>query len=221
MNAFNLQCPSTIHQVACQAHFGCSLCSEQEQGLPGGYAFLCEQKVRRLGHEAWGWGCPLGPELTWRWIADRREQLDNHRLLRSSYLLGAIIYVSALTYSQLILSPAQLTVGQVFGLLLAYFVVAVVCWSMAVALVPFFEGILMDYNTILAAIIFVLYSLFCNYGHYLGVTQGINHHERLVAYVSAHACKFCAGTRNKQTAAALQPHGCRCDNPCCTVNVAS
>lgn len=98
--------------------------------------------------------------------------------------MGAIIYVTALTYAQLILAPGQLTIGQVFGLLLAYFVVAVVCWSMAVALVPFFEGILLDYNSILSAVIFVLYALYCNYGASMGVMHGVNHVERLVSYVS-------------------------------------
>lgn len=112
-----------------------------------------------------------------------RKQLGNHRFLRSSYLIGAIVYVTALTYAQLILSPGLLSLGQVFGLLLAYFVVAVVCWSMAVALVPFFEGILLDYNSILSSLIFVLYACYCNYGELMGVMRGVNHVERLVAYV--------------------------------------
>jgi hypothetical protein len=71
---------------------------------------------------------------------------------------------------------------QVLGMLLAYFVVAVVCWSMAATLAPFFESFLMNYNSLLATIVFTMYTLYCNYSTSLDPLRGYHNLERVVSY---------------------------------------
>lgn len=78
------------------------------------------------------------------------------------------------------------------GLLLAYCMVAFVTWSTVVAVMPFFEGVLVEWGNVLAVFIFGAYALYCNFGPALGIMHSANNVERVLSYVSAAAAAAAA-----------------------------
>ncbi|GFR48004.1 hypothetical protein Agub_g9830, partial [Astrephomene gubernaculifera] len=112
----------------------------------------------------------------------RRIQLHNARGLRAAQLCAGILYAAVMSYVYLILSPGSLTSSHVFGLLLSYLHVATTCWCTTIALVPYFEKVLLEFNPVASVALVGSLALFINFSGSSGLAVQHSFFGKILAY---------------------------------------